>query len=86
MSLLKLINKKVVNKEFNKGDWIYIKKKQSFFDKKITEFDGFIISIKKRNTNPIVTIIKKINNIKIRRVFLISSPLIISYKILKNRK
>ncbi len=86
MSLLKIINKKKINVNLNKGDWIYLKKKQSAFDKKIIEFDGFIVSIKRKNLNPIVTIIKKFNNIIIKRVFLINSPLIIDYKVLKNKK
>ncbi|WP_259293007.1 50S ribosomal protein L19 [Candidatus Nasuia deltocephalinicola] len=86
MSLLKIINKKKINKRFNTGDWIYLKKKKSIFDKKIIEFDGLIISIKKKNVNPIITIIKKFNNIVIKRIFLINSPLIIDYKVLKSKK
>ncbi len=86
MSLLNIINKKAVNKNFNTGDWIYLKKKQNIFDKKIIEFDGIIISIKKKNINPIITIIKKLNNIIIKRIFLIGSPLIIDYKVLKSKK
>ncbi len=86
MSLLNIINKKIINKNFSIGDWIYLKKKQKYFDRKIIEFDGLIIFIKKKNINPIITIVKKINNIIIKRVFLINSPLIISYKLLKNKK
>ncbi len=86
MSLLNIINKKTINKNFNTGDWIYLKKKQNIFDKKIIEFDGFIISVKRKNINPIITIIKKFNNIIIKRIFLINSPLIIDYKVLKSKK
>ncbi|WP_259288778.1 50S ribosomal protein L19 [Candidatus Nasuia deltocephalinicola] len=86
MSLLNIINKKLINKKFNIGDWIYLKKKQNIFDKKIIDFDGLIIYIKKKNINPIITIIKKLNNIIIKRVFLINSPLIINYRLLKNKK
>ncbi|WP_259292883.1 50S ribosomal protein L19 [Candidatus Nasuia deltocephalinicola] len=86
MSLLNIINKKLINKNFNIGDWIYLKKKQNIFDKKIIDFDGLIICIKKKNINPIITIIKKLNDIIIKRVFLINSPLIINYRLLKNKK
>ncbi|WP_259289169.1 50S ribosomal protein L19 [Candidatus Nasuia deltocephalinicola] len=86
MSLLNIINKKIINKNFSIGDWIYLKKKQNIFDKKIIDFDGLIIYIKKKNMNPIITIVKKINNIIIKRVFLINSPLIINYRLIKNKK
>ncbi len=86
MSLLNIINRKLINKDFNIGDWIYLKKKQSIFDKKIIDFDGLIIYIKKKNINPIITIIKKLNDVIIKRVFLINSPLIINYRLLKNKK
>ncbi|WP_259288905.1 50S ribosomal protein L19 [Candidatus Nasuia deltocephalinicola] len=86
MSLLNIINKKIINKSFNIGDWIYIKKKQNIFDDKFIEFDGFIISIKKKNINPIIKIIKKYNNIIVKKTFLINNPFIINYKILKSKK
>ncbi|WP_259286177.1 50S ribosomal protein L19 [Candidatus Nasuia deltocephalinicola] len=86
MSLLKILNKKIINKNFKTGDWIYIKKKQNSFDNKFLEFDGFIISFKKKNINPIIKIIKKYNNIIVKKTFLINNPLIINYKILKNKK
>ncbi len=88
MSLLNIIetNKKIINKNFKTGDWIYIKKKQNIFNNKIIEFDGLIFSIKKKNINPIIKIFKKHNNIIIKRIFMINSPLIISFKILKSKK
>ncbi|WP_259289812.1 50S ribosomal protein L19 [Candidatus Nasuia deltocephalinicola] len=87
MSLLNIItNKKTINKKFRKGDWIHITKKQNLFDNKITEFDGLIFSIKKKNINPTIKIIKKYNNVIIKRIFFINCPLIINYKLIKSKK
>ncbi len=87
MSLLNIIiNKKVINKKFKKGDWIYLTKKQNTFDNKTTYFDGLIYSIKKKNINPTIKILKKYNNIIIKRIFFINCPLITHYRLIKSKK
>ncbi|QND78544.1 hypothetical protein NASMSEV_081 [Candidatus Nasuia deltocephalinicola] len=60
-----------------KGKYIKI---EYIKDNKIQNIEALVISLKKRK-NPIIKIIKKLNNFSYNQIIYLDSPLILSYKL-----